>query len=91
MLATASTGKIGRGFGKNAGKWTARVEISKEEILASKRSMYGYIYTDALQALNVLPLSSVFSPKSTFTGDSRRVSCSSGLAKTILLRHRERR
>ena len=26
--------KIGRGFGKNAGEWTGRVEISKEELLA---------------------------------------------------------
>ena len=34
-------GKIGRGFGKNANEWTGRVEISKKEILGSKRSMYG--------------------------------------------------
>ena len=34
--------KIGRGFGKNAGEWTGRVEISNEEIPGSKRSMYGY-------------------------------------------------
>ena len=27
----------------NAGEWTRRVEISKEEIPGSKRSMYGYI------------------------------------------------
>ena len=45
MLATANTRKIGRGFGKNAGEWTGRVEISKEEIPGSKRSMYGYILT----------------------------------------------
>ena len=45
VLATANTGKIGRGFGKNAGEWTGRVEISKEEIPGSKRSMYGYILT----------------------------------------------
>ena len=37
--------KIGRGFGKNGGEWTGRVEISKEEIPGSKRSMYGYILT----------------------------------------------
>ena len=37
--------KIGRGFGKNAGEWTGRVEISKEELPGSKRSMYGYILT----------------------------------------------
>ena len=43
MLAKANTGKIGRGFGKNAGEWTGRLEISKEEIPGSKRSMYGYI------------------------------------------------
>ena len=45
MLATANTGKIGRGFGKNAGEWTERVEISEEEIPGSKHSMYGYILT----------------------------------------------
>ena len=37
--------KIARGFGKNAGEWTGRVEISKEEIPGSKHSMYGYILT----------------------------------------------
>uniref|UniRef100_UPI003AF7950E hypothetical protein n=1 Tax=Thiolapillus sp. TaxID=2017437 RepID=UPI003AF7950E len=36
---------FGRGFGKNAGEWTGSVEISKEEIPGSKRSMYGYILT----------------------------------------------
>ena len=46
VLATANTGKIRIGFGiKNAGEWTGRVEISQEEILGSKRSMYGYILT----------------------------------------------
>ena len=45
VLATANTGKIGKGFRKNAGEWTRRVEISKEEIHGSKRSMYGYILT----------------------------------------------
>ena len=37
--------KIRRGFGKNADEWTGGVEINKEEILGSKRSMYGYIVT----------------------------------------------
>ena len=37
--------RIGRGFGKNAGEWTGRVKISKEELPGSKRSMYGYILT----------------------------------------------
>ena len=56
MLATANTGEIrrgfgknageiGRSFGKNAGEWTGRVEISKEKIPGSKRGMYGYILT----------------------------------------------
>ena len=37
--------KIGRGLEKNAGEWTGRVEINKDEISGSKRSMYGYILT----------------------------------------------
>ena len=45
VLATANTGEIGRDFGKNAGEWTGRVEISKEEISGSKCSMYGCILT----------------------------------------------
>ena len=45
VLATAITGEIRRDFGKNAGEWTGRVEISKEEIPGSKRSMYGCIPT----------------------------------------------
>ena len=32
-------------FGKNAGEWTGRVEISKEELPGSKRNMYGYTLT----------------------------------------------
>ena len=32
VLATANTGDIGRGFGKNAREWTGRVEISKERL-----------------------------------------------------------
>ena len=43
MLATAITEKIDRGFGKNAGERTRKVEISQEEIPGSRRSMYGYI------------------------------------------------
>ena len=54
VLATANAGEIGRSFGENAGKWTGRVEISKEEIPGSKRSMYGYILTyPRLQRENV--------------------------------------
>ena len=44
VLATANT-EIGRGFGKNAGEWTGRVEISKEEVSGSKHSMYDHILT----------------------------------------------
>ena len=44
-LATANTEEIRRGFGKNAGEWTERVEVSEEEIPGSKRSMYSYILT----------------------------------------------
>ena len=35
----------GEVFGNNADEWTGRVEISKEEIPDSERSMYGYILT----------------------------------------------
>ena len=45
MLATANTGKTREKFGKNAGEWTGRVEISKEKIPGSKRSMHGNILT----------------------------------------------
>ena len=42
VLATANTGEIRRSSGeKNAGEWAGRVEISKEEIPGSERSMYG--------------------------------------------------
>ena len=34
--------KSGEVLEKNACEWTGRVEISKEEIPGSKRSMYGY-------------------------------------------------
>ena len=45
FILQANIGKIGRGLGKNAGEWTGRVEISKEELPGSKSSMYGYILT----------------------------------------------
>ena len=46
MEASANTGKIGRGVGKNADEWTGRVEIiGKEELPGSQRRMYGYILT----------------------------------------------
>ena len=45
VLATANTGEIGRGFGRNAGEWTGRVEINTDEIPGSKHSMYGYLLT----------------------------------------------
>ena len=49
VLATANTGKKEKKkqerFGENAGEWTGRVEISKEEIPGSKCSMYGHVLT----------------------------------------------
>ena len=44
-VATANTGKTRERFGKNADEWTGRVEISKEDIPGSKRSMHGNILT----------------------------------------------
>ena len=41
VLATADAGKNWSGFGKNADESTGKVEINKEEIPGSKRSMYG--------------------------------------------------
>ena len=35
LLATANTGKTRQRYGENAGEWTGRVEISKEEIPGS--------------------------------------------------------
>ena len=45
VSATANTGKSGEVLEKNAGEWTERVEIGKEEIPGGKRGMYGYILT----------------------------------------------
>ena len=45
VLAIANTGKTRDRFEKNAGEWTGRVEISKEEIPDSKCSMHGNILT----------------------------------------------
>ena len=60
--------KIGRGFGKNAGEWTGRIEISEEEIPGSKRSMYGYMLI--YSRLYGKTLSSVFSPDGTLISAS---------------------
>ena len=54
VLAQPTHEKSGEVLEKNAGKWTEWVEISKEEIPGSKRSMYGYIPTyPRLQRENV--------------------------------------
>ena len=45
VSATSNTRKNWERFWKNAGEWTGRVEISKEEIPGSKHSMYDYIVT----------------------------------------------
>ena len=57
--------KLGRGFEKNAGGWTGRVEISKEEIPGSKRSMHGNSLTYS-SFLKGEPLSSVLSSDGNF-------------------------
>ena len=41
-LATANTGKVGRGFGKNAGEWTGRVEMRKKSLAVSVAGMAIY-------------------------------------------------
>ena len=78
VLSTTNTGEIERGFGNNAGKWTGRVKISKEEIPGNKRSMYGYI-TDLLQALNRERLSSEFSSDGTLISASAASHCGEGI------------
>ena len=62
-------------MGKNAGECTGRVEISKEEIPGSKRSMYGYNDTDLLQALKGERLISVFSLDGTLISVSAAPHC----------------
>ena len=42
VLATANIGKLGRGFGKNAGEWTGRVEIRKKSPAVSVACMAIY-------------------------------------------------
>ena len=42
VLATANTGKIGRGFRKNAVEWTTRVEIRKKSLAVSVACMAIY-------------------------------------------------
>ena len=43
MVDAANTVKILDRFGKNAGEWTGRVKISKEELPGSERSLHGNI------------------------------------------------
>ena len=74
VLATANTGETGKGFGKKAGEWTGWVEISKEEIPGSKRSMYGYILT-YFRLLKGERLSSVFTPDGTLISASAAPHC----------------
>ena len=42
VLAAANTGEIRRGFGKNAGEWTGRVEIRKKSLAVSVAHMAIY-------------------------------------------------
>ena len=75
MLATANTGEIGRGFGKNASEWTGRVEISKEEIPGTVSVACMSKYIDLLQVLKGERLSSVFSPDGTLISASAAPHC----------------
>ena len=79
MLAKANRGRIGSDFGKNAGEWTGKVEISKKEIPCSKRSMHAWLYADL--ALKGEPLSSVFSPEGTLISASAAPHC--GISQEI--------
>ena len=46
FILQANTGKkLEEVLEKNAGEWTGRVEISKEELPGSKRSMHGHRLT----------------------------------------------
>ena len=74
MLAIANTVEIGKGFGKNAGEWTGRVEISKEEIHGSKLSNV-WLYTNLFQALKGERFSSVFSQDGTLISASAAPHC----------------
>ena len=62
--------KLVRGFGKNADKWTRRLDISKEDIPGSKHSML-----DRLQDLKGEPLSYVFSSDGTLISASAAPHC----------------
>ena len=68
-------------FGKNAGEWTGKVEISKEEIHAGKRNMYGYILTYSMLAFKGARLSSVFPPDGTLFSASAAPCCGELLAE----------
>ena len=74
MLATANTGKTRERFRENTGEWTGRVEISKEEIPGSRRSMHGDI-RDLLQALKGEPFSSGFSTDGSLISASAVTHC----------------
>ena len=82
VLATANTGKIGRGFGRNADEWTRRVERSEEEIPGSKLNMYSYIKT----VLKGERLSSVFSPDGTLISASAAPHCGVSKCKASLVK-----
>ena len=75
VLATDNTRKIGRGFGQNAGEWTGRVEICKEEIPGIKSSIYGYILTYSRLFFKGERLSSVFSRDGTLISASAAPHC----------------
>ena len=78
MLATANTGKkSGEVFEKNAGEWTGRAEICKEEIPGSKRSVYGYVLT----YFRLEGRSSVISPDGTLISASEVPHCGASVKR----------
>ena len=72
---TTTTKTSGELLRKNACEWTGRVEISKEEILCSRRSMRGYMLTYPRLKRKNEPLSSGFSTDGSFISVSSVPHC----------------
>ena len=66
--------QIERGFGKNAGEWTGRVQ-NKQGRNPWQYAQHVWLYTDLLQALKGERLSSVSSPDGTLISASAAAHC----------------
>ena len=85
MLARANTGKTRENFFfENAGEWTGRLEISKEEIPGSRRSIAGQ-YKNLLKAEKKEPLSSGLSTKRSLISASAVPHCGASWGDSMLL------